>query len=50
MRRHADWQIDLKTIRDPVAHRIPIYAVPAVLSAEEAERYRTVYQRAEDAS
>ena len=49
VRRHAHWQRDLKTIRDPVAHRIPIYAVPAVLSAEEAERYRTVYQRAEEA-
>jgi hypothetical protein len=46
--RHANWHDDLKSIRDPVAHRIPIYAVPAVLSAEEAERYRTVYQRAED--
>lgn len=49
VRRHAHWQRDLKTIRDPVAHRIPIYAVPAVLSAEEAERYRTAYQRAEEA-
>jgi hypothetical protein len=47
--RHATWHGDLKSIRDPVAHRIPIYAVPSVLTNEEAERYRAVYRRAEKA-
>lgn len=49
VRRHADWHSDLKSVRDPVAHRIPIYAVPAVLTGDAAERYRSVYQRAEQA-
>lgn len=47
--QHKQWQCDLKTIRDPVTHRIPIYAVPTVLSPEEEERYQVVYQRAEEA-
>jgi hypothetical protein len=49
VRRHAEWHRDLKSIRDPVAHRIPIYAIPAVLTSEEAERYRDIYNRAEEA-
>jgi len=49
VRRHTEWHRDLKNIRDPVAHRIPIYAVPAVLTSEEAERHRDVYNRAEEA-
>lgn len=49
MQRHAEWHSDLKTVRDPVAHRVPIYAVPAVLTEDAAERYRSVYQRAEEA-
>lgn len=49
VRGHADWHSDLKSVRDPVAHRIPIYAVPAVLTSDAAERYRTIYQRAEEA-
>lgn len=47
--QHKQWQCDLKTIRDPVAHRIPIYAVPTVLTPQEEEHYRAVYQRAEKA-
>jgi hypothetical protein len=31
-------------------NRIPIYAVPAVLNGEAVERYRAVYQRAEEAT
>lgn len=49
VRGHADWHSDLKSLRDPVAHRIPIYAVPAVLTDDAAERYRAIYQRAEEA-
>ena len=49
VRQHAEWHLDLKGIRDSVAHRVPIYAVPAVLTQEEAERYRSVCQRAEEA-
>jgi hypothetical protein len=49
VRQHKDWHRDLKAIRDPVAHRIPIYAVRVVLSTEQAERYNAVYQRAEEA-
>ena len=49
VRQHAHWHSDLKRVRDPVAHRIPIYAVPAVLTEDAVECYRSVYQRAEEA-
>jgi hypothetical protein len=49
VQQHEDWQRDLKDIRDPVAHRIPIYAVGAVLSAEEEERFQAIYHREEEA-
>lgn len=40
--RLDDWHRNLTNIRDPVAHRIPLYAVPAVLNREEAERYKAL--------
>lgn len=38
--RHRDWYFDLKTRRDPVAHRIPIYVPSAHLNPGESEEYR----------
>ena len=34
----AIWR-DLPQLRDPVAHRIPLYVVPAVLSEEESRQH-----------
>lgn len=41
-----DWNHDLKNRRDPVAHRIPIYAIPSFLDKEEAARYEKKYTEA----
>lgn len=46
LRKHSQWFQELKDLRDPVAHRIPIYAVPSVLNADEEHQYRAIYQRA----
>lgn len=35
-----DWRKTLKELRDPVAHRIPIYAVPSFLNPEQVEEYK----------
>lgn len=34
-----EWSKTLKDLRDPIANRIPLYAVPAVVDAEEAKEY-----------
>ena len=39
------WYRDLKIFRDPIAHRIPLYGIPSVLSPEEAMQYRETLQR-----
>jgi len=40
------WSMDMKTFRDPIAHRIPLYAIPSVLSQEEATQYQETFKRA----
>jgi len=40
------WNTDLKSLRDPIAHRVPIYAVPSFLNKEEAEEYQRKYSQA----
>jgi hypothetical protein len=40
------WWEDLKALRDPVAHRIPLYAVPSVISPEEESLYNEQHARA----
>jgi hypothetical protein len=42
----SDWWKEVKTFRDPVAHRIPLYAIPSVLSEAEATQYREALDRA----
>lgn len=36
----GEWHKELKTRRDPSAHRIPLSVSPAFLNAEEVDRYR----------
>lgn len=35
---HQEWSNELKVIRDPVAHRIPLYAVPSFLTKSDSEK------------
>ena len=34
-----DWYHQLADLRDPLAHRIPLYVTPAILTEEEGEEY-----------
>ena len=36
--RHDDWNRELKSRRDPAAHRIPLYLPPSQLTSDEAQR------------
>ena len=38
--RHKDWYTELRTLRDPAAHRVPLYAIPGYLTEQEAAEYR----------
>ena len=38
--KHDAWNTEVKSRRDPVAHRIPLYLPPAILTPAEGERYR----------
>lgn len=42
---HDSWHKDVKERRDPVAHRIPLYVPPAVLTADQAEHYSAISDR-----
>lgn len=48
IREHQQWYKDLRDLRDPAAHRIPIYAVPGIATADQAREYREVQARAAD--
>lgn len=37
---HDEWNREVKKRRDPVAHRIPLYLPPAILTPQEANRAR----------
>lgn len=36
---HRSWYQDLRTLRDPAAHRVPLYAIPGYLSEQDAIEY-----------
>lgn len=40
-----DWNREVKSRRDPVAHRIPLYLPPAILTSEEGKKYRELEER-----
>ena len=46
---HRDWEQDFKSRRDPIAHRIPLYAVHAVANEREAEGVRELQRKAGEA-
>lgn len=35
LRNHAAWHTELRSLRDPGAHRIPIYAVPGIMNEQQ---------------
>ncbi len=39
---HDTWHKDVKERRNPVAHRIPLYVPPALLTADQAEHYSAI--------
>ena len=42
---HDSWHKDVKERRDPVAHRIPLYVPPALLTADQAKHYSAISDR-----
>lgn len=40
---YSGWHQIIKKLRDPIAHRIPIYAVPALLDNQEARQYQAKF-------
>jgi len=40
LKSKLDWYRQLTDLRDPLAHRIPLYVTPAILTEEEGEEYR----------
>ena len=46
IRTHDSWNADLKALRDPAAHRIPIYAVPGVLDQAQGEEFQRLQKEA----
>jgi len=45
LRSKTEWATDLKQLRDPAAHRIPLYAVPGIRSPEEDADASTEWQK-----
>ncbi len=46
IRTHDSWNTDLKALRDPAAHRIPIYAIPGVLNQAQGEAFNQLQKEA----
>jgi hypothetical protein len=46
VRGYSDWYWALREIRGPAAHRIPIYAVPAIMTPQDAHKWRRTFDEA----
>lgn len=46
---YSSWYTDLRSLRDPAAHRIPLSVPPALLRPDEEARYREVNQKIAEA-
>lgn len=42
--QHAEWHEVMRRLRDPIAHRVPLYAVPCILSQEDRERFNRLHK------
>jgi hypothetical protein len=45
LRAQSNWADEFKQLRDPAAHRIPLYAVPGFATEEEAQAVNEHWQR-----
>ena len=45
-RSRRDWYRELSKLRDPIAHRIPIFAVPTVLTPAERQKQQQTFTAA----
>jgi hypothetical protein len=43
LEEYTDWNDDLKSRRDPSAHRMPLYVPPAILNEAEAARHEAIW-------
>ncbi len=48
LQEHDRWYKDLRDLRDPAAHRIPIYAVPGIMTGPQANTFGELQARAAD--
>ena len=46
--QHHQWYRDVRNLRDPGAHRIPLSFVGSVLEPQDAEEYREAYQQRDE--
>jgi hypothetical protein len=46
---HLDWNEDLKSRRDPSAHRMPLYVPSAILNEGEAARHDAIWKERQEA-
>src|SRR5262249_2522875 len=49
LEEHSDWNDDLKSRRDPSAHRMPLYVPPAILNEAEAARHEAIWKERQEA-
>jgi hypothetical protein len=49
LKEHSDWNDDLKSRRDPSAHRMPLYVPPAILNEEQGARHEAIWKGRQEA-
>jgi hypothetical protein len=40
LKSKLSWHSEMKRLRDPIAHRVPLYAVPGIMTSDEATRFK----------
>ena len=48
IRAYLPWQNELRCLRDPAAHRIPIYPIPGILDGAEAQEAQELFAQADE--
>jgi hypothetical protein len=49
LENNRTWEQELKALRDPIAHRIPLYAVPSIASEAESREILRLHELADEA-
>lgn len=50
LRSRASWYKELKDLRDPGAHRIPLYAIPGMMTETQAQEYQRLQALSSEAA